>query len=390
MDKRTVLHVDMDAFYASVEQHDNPRYRGRAVIVGGAAKRGVVCAASYEARRFGVRSAMSISEAQRRCPDGVYLPVRMARYQEVSRRIFAEFYRLTPLVEGLSLDEAFLDITASRQLFGAPLAVGAALKARIRDTTGLTASIGIGPNKLLAKFASELGKPDGLREIGAAQAVSVLDPLPVGDLWGIGRKTAPRLQRLGIRSIGDLRRAHPARLRSVLGRYAEHYQRLATGLDERPVIAAAADKSVSNETTFADDIADPGRLEVELLALTDSVSARLRRRKLTARTVTLKIREADFTTRTRSRSFDPPAQDTQTLFAIARRLLRDWQSANPDKPLRLLGVGTSNFAALEQLDMFPVSDTAGRLDGTVDAVRSKFGMAALRRGRLLDDPDTRT
>lgn len=375
----------MDAFFASVEQHDKPALAGRPVVVGGLGPRGVVSAASYEARRYGVHSAMPMYEARRRCPEGVFLPVRMARYQAVSRRVFAEFEDFSPVIEGLSLDEAFLDLSGSERLHGDGLAAGRRLKERIRAATGLAASVGIGPNKFLAKLASELGKPDGLYEISAETAQAVLDPLPVERLWGIGRKTAPRLHAAGIRSIGELRRARADTLWPILGRHTAHYQRLARGLDDRPVGGPAADRSLSAETTFAADESDTRRLEQRLLEQADRVAARLRRRGLAAGSVTLKLRTPDFATHTRSRRFEPPVQETAVLAGLARELLRDWLAAHPGAKLRLLGLAAGQLQEAAQLGLFGTARPA--LDAALDAVRRRFGADALRRGATLPDLD---
>lgn len=380
--ERCIIHVDMDAFYASVEQRDHPGLRGQPVIVGGLGARGVVSAASYEARAFGVRSAMAMSEARQRCPDGNFLPVRMAHYRSISQQVFAEFARITPLVEGLSLDEAFLDVSgALRPWQNDATALGRELKDRIRAATGLIASVGIGPNKLLAKLASELGKPDGLYAIAADQAAAVLAPLPIGDLPGIGRKTAPRLQRLGIRRIADLAQADPARLRPVLGRHAEIFQQRARGIDNRPVQESVQEQSISRETTFATDNGDDAALERCLLGLCDEVAGSLRRRGLLAGSLQLKLRTPDFATHTRARRINPASQDGRTLFALARELLRTWRRARRE-PLRLLGVGASQLREDAQYALFGGDE---KHSGLLDEVRGRFGPDALKSGRLLED-----
>lgn len=380
--ERCILHVDMDAFYASVEQRDQPDLRGQPVIVGGLGSRGVVSAASYEARTFGVRSAMAMHDARQRCPAGHFLPVRMAHYRGISQQVFAEFARITPLVEGLSLDEAFLDVSGALHPWqDDPNALGRDLKNRIRTATGLIASVGIGPNKLLAKLASKLGKPDGLYAIAADEAAAVLAPLPIGDLPGIGRKTAPRLQRLGIRTIGNLAHADPARLRAVLGRYAEVFQQRALGIDNRPVQESVQEQSISRETTFATDNGDDTALERCLLGLCDEVAGSLRRRGLLAGSLQLKLRTPDFATHTRARRINPASQDGRTLFALARELLRTWRRARRE-PLRLLGVGASQLREGAQYELFGGDEKHSAL---LDEVRGRFGPDALKPGRLLDD-----
>src|SRR5512145_2947736 len=289
----------MDAFYASVEQRDDPSLRGRPVIVGGTGPRGVVAAASYEVRRYGVHSAMPMREALRRCPDAICVPPRMSHYQVISREIFRVFGEFTPLVQGLSLDEAFLDVTASIAALGDPPYIAREIKRRIHERTQLTASVGVAPNRLVAKIASDLGKPDGLIVVGPDQIAALLDPLPLRRLFGLGAKTAPKVEALGIRTLGELRRAPAAMLRPIFGRYAERVIQRAAGIDDRPVIPDLEEKQISAEETFDADIADRVRLHAELARLADLACARLRARQLTARCVTVKIRRKDFSTYTR-------------------------------------------------------------------------------------------
>lgn len=389
----------MDAFYASVEQHDRPDLRGRPLIVGGGTARGVVAAASYEARRFGVRSAMPTQIALRRCPEAVVVAPRMDRYREVSAALFAVFREVTPDVEGLSLDEAFLDITGSVTLLGDPRAVATTIKSRIRERTGLTASVGIAANKLLAKIASDLGKPDGLYEITAATVAMTLDPLPVGRLPGIGPKTGERLDALGIRTVADLKGAPDAALLPIFGRHTARVRERAAGLDERPVVSDAVERQVSAEETYDADLQTRERMRAEVTRLTDRVGQRLRRKGLEGGSVTLKVRQSDFRTVTRSRRFEPPTADTGTLLAIAHELLDRWRAEHPDVPVRLLGVGVGALVPARQLDLFaaPADGTAleradptrvgARLDPTLDRIRARFGDAAVRRGSSLDRPD---
>lgn len=384
---RVILHADMDAFYASVEQHDNPDLRGKPVIVGGASARGVVAAASYEARRFGVRSAMPGSVARRRCPDGIFLKPRMSRYQEVSRQVFEIMRDITPLVEGLSLDEAFLDISGSLRQFGNAKAVGEALRERVRGATGLAISIGIAPNKFVAKIASDIDKPNGFVIVQPEDVTGFLDPLPVRRLWGIGPKTLPRLEQTGFKTFQDIRRAAPGKLEALLGRQAERYRQLAAGKDQREVKPDRDDKSISHEQTYREDLVSLEQLEREILQQAEKVAARLRAKELSARTLTLKIRERDFTTHTRSTSMRPATQDTRALADKGRQLIRQWWQEHPGARIRLLGVGSSNFEAATQLGLFD-SAPAGRdtrLDKLMDSVRDKFGNSAVRRGRLLEE-----
>jgi DNA polymerase-4 len=360
--ERAILHVDMDAFYASVEQRDDPSLRGQPVVVGGSGPRGVVAAASYEVRRYGVHSAMPMREALRRCPDLVCIRPRIARYREASRQVFAVFARYTPLVQGLSLDEAYLDVTAAAQ--GDILTVGRAIKREILAATGLRASVGMGPNKLLAKIASELDKPDGFLLISAERACDVLDPLPVRSLGGIGSRTAARLHALGIRTLRELRLASTDLLRPLFGRYTARMQERAAGLDDRPVQIELPDLSISAEETFDADIADGARLQQELAALVEEVAARLRRRELAATVVKVKIRRADFSTCTRQRRFAPATDEAARLRALGGALLERWLAANPGVRVRLLGAGVTGLRPAKQLFLFDSAPAAALASGS--------------------------
>lgn len=383
---RRILHVDMDAFYASVEQRDNPDLRGKPLVVGGGSNRGVVAAASYESRRFGIRSAMPMREARRRCPDLVQVPPRMSHYKDVSTQVFDVFREFTPIVEGLSLDEAFLDVTASVSLFGEAETMARAVKDTIRERTSLTASVGVAPNKLVAKIASDLDKPDGLVVVPPDQVMSTLDPLRAAVIPGIGRVTLQKLQNAGVETIRDLRTASDATLRQIFGRYAHRMRDRASGIDDRPVASERADKSISAEQTFGEDLTDAAALDAKLLDMTERVATRIRAKKLTAGKVTVKIRRADFTTFTRQCTLTPPSNGTDQIYAAARRLLRDWQRENPDTPLRLLGVGGGKLGPALQQDLFGAPDPApaNPLDRAVDDVRERFGDSALGRARNLD------
>ena len=388
VEPRTILHVDMDAFYASVEQRDDPSLRGRPVIVGGSGDRGVVAAASYEVRRYGVHSAMPMRDALRRCPDAVCVRPRIGHYADVSKQVFAVFHEFTPLVQGLSLDEAFLDVTAGTGALGEGEQVAREIKRRIRERTGLTASVGVAPNKLVAKIASDLRKPDGLVVVRTGEINAVLDPLPIRKLFGLGARTAPRVEALGIHTLGELRRASAARLRPIFGRYAERVLQRAAGIDTRPVVPDQDEKQVSAEETFDTDIADHARLRAEIVRLADKVAARLRTRGLTASCVTVKIRRRDFTTYTRQRHFEPPTQETRVFTAIATELLDAWLAAQPRAALRLLGVGVSDLAPAAQLDLFTAPQTARNreLDAAVDRIRERFGKVALAPASTLPRP----
>jgi len=357
---RTILHVDMDAFYTSVEQRDNPELRGKPVVVGGGSNRGVVAAASYEVRRFGVRSAMPMREALRRCPGLVRVAPRMAHYKAVSREIFAVFREFTPVIEGLSLDEAFLDVTGSRSLHGTGPVIARKVKRRIFDLTRLTASVGVAANKLVAKIASDLEKPDGLVVIAPEDCQERLDPLPVSVIPGIGRQTLARLRDAGIRTVSDLRTAPDRVLEPVFGRYTQRTRERAGGIDARPVTPYRAEQSVSAEETYDDDLDDREHMERELQRLAESTARRLARSSLQAGTIQVKIRQSDFRTFSRQRQVQPPAAGATQIFHIARELLRGWLESNPGARVRLLGVGASRLSPADQHDLFD------RMDGLAD------------------------
>jgi DNA polymerase-4 len=381
---RAILHIDMDAFYASVEEQDRPELKGKPLIVGGTSGRGVVAAANYAVRRFGVRSAMPMREALRRCPEAVCVHPRMARYREVSEQVFAIFREFTPLVEGLSLDEAFLDVTSSQQLLGSAESIGSEIRRRIRTRTGLTASVGIAPNKLLAKIASDLNKPDGMCRIGADNVRDILDGLPIEKLFGVGPKTLPAVHAAGIRSFGDLRLAGDEALWRAFGKHGKSMRERACGLDDRPVEPDREEKSISAEETFAADIRGVAPLAVQLLRLADRAATRLRAQKLAAGCVSVKIRRADFTTYTRQRALGGPTQDTAVVSAVANALLVKWLATQPDAAVRLLGVGVSDLQFPVQADLFGGSPAEGsRLDMAIDGIRGRFGAGILTRASLL-------
>jgi len=381
---RSILHVDMDAFYASVEQRDNPDLRGKPLVVGGTTNRGVVAAASYEAREFGIRSAMPMRDAYRRCPSLLRVRPRMSYYQSVSKQIFEVFGSFTPLVEGLSLDEAFLDVTASVTLFGTPIDIAAAIKKKIRDETSLTASVGVAVNKLVAKIASDLDKPDGLTVIYPTDYETRLDPLPVSVLPGIGRQTMKRLSGTGISTFRDLRMAETRILEPVFGRFTQKTRDRAAGIDDRPVVPTREEKSISAEATYDKDLATRASMDRELLRLTERTATRLRKAGLAAGTIQIKIRQSDFKTYTRQRSVRPPANGTDQIYAVARDLLGTWLSKNPGAKIRLLGVGGGNLAPVEQPDLFSGARTENTIDKAVDEIRDRFGNDLLGRARTLD------
>ena len=376
----------MDAFYASVEQRDNPELRGKPLVVGGTINRGVVAAASYEAREFGVRSAMPMRDAYRRCPSLLRVQPRMSHYQEVSQKVFEIFGSFTPLVEGLSLDEAFLDVTASVTLFGTPVDIAAAIKKKVRDETSLTASVGVAVNKLVAKIASDLDKPDGLTIIYPADYETRLDPLPISVLPGIGRETMKRLSGTGIRTFRDLRLAERQVLEPVFGRFTQKTRDRAAGIDDRPVVPMREEKSISAEETYDKDLATRESMDRELLRLTERTATRLRKAGLAAGTIQIKIRQSDFKTYTRQRRVRPPANGTDQIYAVARDLLGAWLGSNPGAKVRLLGVGGGQLSTVEQPDLFAGARTENIIDKAVDEIRDRFGKDALGRARTLD-PD---
>jgi DNA polymerase IV len=383
-DARAILHIDMDAFYASVEEQDRPELKGKPLIVGGTNGRGVVAAANYAVRSFGVRSAMPMREALRRCPEAVCVQPRMARYQEISKTVFAIFHEFTPLVEGLSLDEAFLDVTSSQQLLGSAVAIGGEIRRRIVAHTGLTASVGIASNKLLAKIASDLNKPDGMCRIGADNVRDILDGLPIEKLFGIGPKTVGLVHAAGIRTFGELREAGDDVLWRVFGKHGKSMRDRAAGVDERPVEPNREEKSISAEETFARDIRGAAPLTVQLMRLADRAATRLRAHGLAAGTVSIKIRRGDFTTYSRQRALGRPTQDTAAVAAAAMTLLEGWLTTQPDAAVRLLGVGVSDLQMSYQGDLFGNGlDVASRLDSAIDGIRDRFGTAMLTRASLL-------
>ena len=381
---RAVLHVDMDAFYASVEQHDDPRLAGKPLIVGWEGARGVVAAASYEVRRYGVHSAMPIRTALRLCPQAICVRPRMGRYQEVSRVVFGVFLEVTPLVEGLSLDEAFLDVTASAHLPCGAVEIARGIKRRIAALTGLTASVGAGPNKLVAKIASDLMKPDGLTIVEPARVHAVLDPLPVRRLPGLGRKTGAKVEAAGIRTLGELRSAPDAVLWPLFGRYTALMRERASGIDERPVLPEVEEKSLSAEDTFERDIGAPGTLQRQLARLADLAASRLRGRGLQTSCIGVKIRRGDFVTFTRQRAIAPPTCEARAVAGVAAELLARWLAANRGAKLRLLGVVLTQLTPASQLGLFEETRRAGRLDAALDEARARFGSRALRRGNTIE------
>ncbi len=391
----SILHVDLDAFYASVEQLLDPTLRGRPVIVGGSGRRGVVCAASYEARRFGVRSAMPGLRARALCPDGVFLPPRMGVYGEYSKQVMAILRDTTPLVEQLSVDEAFCDVGGLRRLAGDGPSIGAAIRTRIKGEVGLTASVGAATTKFLAKVASDRSKPDGLLVVEPGAELDFLHPLSVRALWGVGPKSAEKLDRLGIQTVGDVARLPIATLIGLLGNAAgRHLHELAHNRDPRPVVTDREAKSIGHEETFGTDLTDRGELERELLRLSESVAIRLRTAKVRSRTVTVKAKYPDFTVITRAQTLEQPTDTGAVVLATARRLLDQVDCA---RGVRLIGVHCSNLVAddhpLQVSFDFGADDASmsapdvarrAEIERTMDDVRAKFGKHAIRSAALLE------
>ncbi len=378
-----ILHVDMDAFYASVEERERPELVGKPLIVGGTPEgRGVVAAANYEVRKYGVHSAMPTSQALRLCPHAKVLRPRLDFYSQVSEQIRQVFDHYTPLVEPLSLDEAFLDVAGSQGLFGSAAEIGRQIKRAIRDRLRLTASVGVAPNKFLAKVASDLEKPDGFVVVDAERVQEFLDPLPVGRLWGVGRVAGQTLQGLGVRTIRDLRLLSTELLERHFGQTGLHLWQLAHGIDDRRVVPDREAKSISHETTFAADVDDIESLRAWLVELSEQVGWRLRRHNLRGRTVQIKVRFDDFQTITRAQTLSQATDVTQEICEAATAMLLERM---PKRRLRvrLLGVGVSQFENREQSQQSLFADEEherqSRLDRAADEVKQRFGSGALQR-----------
>lgn len=401
----------MDAFYASVEVLDNPALQGKPVIVGGSERRGVVCAASYEARKFGVHSAQPTAAAIRLCSHGIFLPVRMERYQEVSDRIFGIFRRYTPLVEALSIDEAFLDVTASTRLFGASAQIAKKIKAVVRKETGLTVSAGVAASKFVAKIASDLRKPDGLTIVPHGKEREFLSPLPVGKLWGVGKVTQAALHRMGVETIGDLSRIAVEVLARKFGKHGVLLHELSLGIDDREVVPEQEAKSIGREDTYPEDLVGMEGIRKELLSLATRVAERMRRHGVKGRTATLKVKYNDFALITRAATLDRATDDGGEIYRCAVALLPKTEAGK--RPIRLLGISLSNLSGgeeempsgkTEQLPLFG-NPSGSRESGTaresfplpgsrekkeklhhaVDRIRQKFGKKGIRPAALLDE-----
>ena len=394
MNPTQIIHVDMDAFFASVEQLDNPALKGQPVIVGGRpGGRGVVSAASYEARAFGVHSAMPLKTALRLCPQGIFLPVRFARYGEISKHIREIFHRYTPMVEPLSSDEAFLDVKGSEGLFGSAETIGRKIKEEILNETGLTASVGLGPNKFLAKLASDLRKPDGFVVITLDKIREILDPLPVGRLWGVGKKAELRLHALGYKTIGQIAAANPKALEMAFGPSAIHLWELAQGIDFRVVTPDRLAKSLSADITFSEDIEDEEVLGEKLLDLVEHLGVRLRKKEIKAAVIEVKLRSSDFETRSVSKSLLEPMNETMLLWGEAKALLQKLLKFDL-LPARLISVSAVRLVRPGEIQggLFDtkIIKKHGEIDRTLDAIKAKFGSESIGRGVFLTSDDKKS
>ena len=384
-----IIHLDMDAFYPSVEVLDNPALKGKPVIVGGSKERGVVSSASYEARKFGIHSAQPIAKAKRLCPGGIFLPVRMSRYQEISKQVFGIFHRFTPLVEPISIDEAFLDVTDSIRLFGQPGNIAKKIKQIILTETGLTISAGVAPSKFVAKIASDIDKPDGLTVVHPDDVRDFLDPLPVKKMWGVGKVSQRLLSRLNIHNFRDLRQTPVKVLEKKFGKHGVKIHLLAMGVDERDVIPDHDVKSIGHEQTFLQDIISLDTVQKELLALGSKVARRMRQKGLKGKTITLKVKYSDFVQITRSATLPKSIDDGSEIYSVACRLLEKTRVTK--KPVRLLGISLSQLSCLgtgTQLSLFDQdrsSQERQRLNTVLDSLYEKYGDKSVVPGTLLKD-----
>ena len=383
---KAILHLDMDAFYPAVEVLDNPALKGKPVIVGGSRERGVVSSASYEARKFGVHSAQPIATAMRLCPHGIFLPGRMSRYKEVSAQVFEIFYRFTSLVEPLSIDEAFLDVTGSTRLFGQPVEIAKKIKQMVVEETGLTVSAGVAPSKFVAKIASDMDKPDGLTVVPPESVREFLDPLPIKKMWGIGKVTQEALARLNVHTFRDLSQVPLKVLERRFGKHGLKMHQLSMGMDDRDLVLGHDVKSVGHEETFSQDILDKDLARKELLALANKTARRTRQKGATGRTVTLKVKYSDFIQITRTSTLPTSTDDGLEIYSTVCHLLEKTEVGK--RPVRLLGISISNLSfddAESQLPLF-TQDTASQkrkgLNVALDSLYEKHGDKSVRPGRL--------
>lgn len=384
---RTILHVDMDAFFASVEQRDNPALRGKPVLVGGDGPRGVVAAASYEARVFGCHSAQPTVIAKRLCPNAIIVSGRHGDYKAVSKQVFEILERFSPAIQPISIDEAFLDITGSTHLFGSGREIAQQIRALVKAETQLTCSVGVAPNKFLAKLASDMDKPDGLFVIEPGTIEQILDPLPVTKLWGVGPSAERSLAKLGIRTVADLRKMPVDTLFARMGDMGRHLHQLARGIDDRPVRIDREAKSISHEHTFSTDLDDPDEVRALIARQAQDVASRLRKHARYAKTVSIKVRFGDFETITRSKTLDNQTDETRVIHDAARSLFDTW--ARSFKPVRLIGVALAQLTdAPAEPGLFDQTDDteskkSRAVDRVSDVIADKFGKDAIARASTL-------
>lgn len=384
---KIIMHVDLDAFFAAVEQRDHPHLRGKPVVIGADPKagrgRGVVSTCSYEARTFGIHSAMPVSKAYQLCPTAIFLSPNFQKYSEASRAVFKIFYDFTPHIEGLSIDEAFLDMTTSAHLFGGAVFAAQRLKEKIRQDVGLTASVGIAPVKFVAKIASDLSKPDGLLEVLEKEVQGFLHPLKIERLWGVGPKAAEVLHRWDIQTIGDLARMSREQLHNHFGETGEHFFNLSHGIDQREVVEQTDIKSVSHEHTFEKDTTDGEEVLARMLDLAQQVSRRLRKYSLKGKTITVKIRLHGFQTYTRAQTLGERTNFSDIIFAVSKDIFKKF--FKPGMKIRLIGVKVNNFAddyVQESLFSYPVNERREKIHSVVDVIKNKFGEQAIGRGKM--------
>jgi DNA polymerase IV len=384
-----IIHLDMDAFYPAVEVLDHPELKGKPVIVGGSKQRGVVSSASYEARKFGVHSAQPMVTAMRLCPHGIVMPVRMSRYKEVSERVFEIFAHFTPLVEPLSIDEAFLNVTASTRLFGSPIEIAKKIKQMVVEKTGLTISAGVAPSKFVAKIASDMEKPDGLTVVHADKVREFLDPLPIEKMWGVGKVTQQALSRLRIQTFKDLSQMPLEVLEKKFGKHGLHMHQLSMGIDGRDVVTEHEIKSIGHEDTFSEDILRLDLAKKELLSLANRVARRMRRHGVEGKTITLKVKYHDFVRITRSVTRNQYTNDSADIYSSICSLLK--KTSVGKRPVRLLGISLSNLTDIgsgRQLPLFSqhgANEKRRELNKTLDSVLDKFGSKGIRPGSLIDN-----
>ncbi|MFW5998597.1 MAG: DNA polymerase IV [Bacillota bacterium] len=382
MKELNIMHVDMDAFYASVEQKDKPELKNKPVIIGGneLGNRGVVATASYEARKYGIHSAMPVAKAKKLCPHGIFISGNMSRYQEESDRIFEILSGYTPLVEKISIDEAFLDLTGCHHLYGNSKKIGKMIKSEIKEKTDLNASIGLAPNKFLAKLASDLKKPDGFMVIYKERIAEIIDPLSVNKIWGVGKKTEEKLIKKGIKTIGKLKQVPRKELKAMFGSFGVKLYKLARGIDDRNVVPKNETKSISHETTFKESLTSRDKILAVLLILSEKVSRRLRKNNFTGCTIFIKIRYDDFKTYTRRNTLSYYFNDTENIYNIGKKLL---EKEDLKKPIRLLGIGVSKLVQNKNKQMDLFNEDKEKLYETIDIIKNKYGENSILRARDL-------